>query len=525
MRFHRIPALATAGALTLGLLAGCSSQQPAAVASSGPLTSASSAGSPSSTSDSGQSSGAASSAPGDSSGAAGSASSPEVSSATGRTSTSGDSSGPVVPTGKVTITVAGLLPTADDAAKKQLAERVASFEKKYPNITVTPVDYNWTNATFTTQLAGGTLPNVFEIPLTDGKTLIQQHQLADIDSYVRALPYGNQFNPALIGNGTGQDGKIYAVPAKSIYAVALHYNRNLFSQAGLDPDKPPTTWDEVRQDAKIIHDKTGIAGYGMMALDASGGWQLAAAANSRGGVIETTDGSGKYTATLDDPAVKQSLEFLKTLRWQDDSLLPRADLGWGEINAAFGGGEVAMYTSGSDVYTALVQSNGVDANWGYGLTAIPTENGGGALTGGTLAAVTKNSTDDQKAASVLWIDWWYLSKLQDKDQAIADAKTLADANPPQAVGTPVLPIFSQQVYEQDQSWIKQYINVPLKDMSGYTDVMFSQKLVPEAAVATQDLYNALFPVVQAVITDKNADIDALLAAANRTGHAAIDAAG
>lgn len=423
---------------------------------------------------------------------------------------------------KVTITVAGLLPTADDAAKKQLADRVASFEAKYPNITVKPEDYNWLASTFTAQLAGGTLPNVFEIPLTDGKTLIENHQLADIDQYVKALPYGDQFNPKLIANGTGSDGHIYAVPAKSIYAVALHYNRNLFKDAGLDPDKPPTTWDEVRADAKQIHDKTGKAGYAMMALDNSGGWQLAAGANSRGGVIEKFDGT-KYTATLDDPAVKEHLQWLHDLKWDDKSLLDRTDLGWGEINTEFAAGNLAMYTSGSDVYNSLVQANGVTKDWGYGLTAIPTSNGGGALTGGTMAAVTKDSTDAQKDAAVKWIDWWYLAKLQDQDQAVADAKGLTEQNPPQAVGTPVLPIFSEENYKQSQEWIKDYINVPLENMKGYTDVMFTQNLVPEASASVQDLYAQLFPVVQAVISDKNANIDQLLKTANEAGQAAIDA--
>ncbi len=503
--------MAAVGASAL-LLGACSSNtdnagssSPAPTSSSAPSSSAA----PSSASSAADSSSAApsSSSPAESSSAV--SSSPPPSSASDE---------------PVKITVAGLLPTADEAAKKQLAERVSSFQKKYPNITVETEDYQWLNSTFTTQLAGGTLPNVFEIPLTDGKTLIANGQLADIDAEVRALPYGKDFNEKLMANGQDASGKIYAVPAKSIYAVALHYNRKLFEQAGLDPDKPPTTWDEVRTDAKTIHDKTGVAGYATMALDASGGWQLAAGANSRGGVIEKADSDGKYTATLDDPAVKAHLDWLKALRWDDDSLLPQADLGWGEINAAFGGGELAMYTSGSDVYNALVEGNGVTADWGYGLTAIPTAADGGALTGGTLAAVRKDSTDAERAAAVKWIDWWYLSKLQDKDQAIDDAKTRAEADPAQAVGTPVLPIFSKELYAENLSWIKQYINVPLKDMTGYTDVMFTQNLVPEAAVATQDLYNQLFPVVQAVISDKNADVDALLAAANKAGQKAIDAA-
>ncbi len=383
----------------------------------------------------------------------------------GSSTSSGDSSASGDGNEKVTISVAGLLPTADDSAKKQLADAVTSFEAKNPNITVNTVDYEWKAQTFTTELAGGTLPNVFEIPLTDGRTLIENGQLADIDSLVRALPYGGDFNAELLENGQDASGKIYAVPAKSVYAVALHYNRNLFKEAGLNPDKPPTTWDEVRADAKAIHDKTGKAGYATMAVDNSGGWILAAAANSRGGTIESFDGK-KYTATLNDPTVKQCLEWIKALKWDDGSLLDRTDLGWADINQEFAAGNIGMYVSGSDVYNSLVESNGVNADWGYGMTAIPTENGGGALTGGTMAAVTKGSTDAQKDAAVKWIDWWYLSKLQDKDQAIADAKTRSGANPPQAVGTPVLPIFSEKLYKENQEWIKDYINVPLNDMTG-----------------------------------------------------------
>ena len=54
-------------------------------------------------------------------------------------------------------------------------------------------------------------------------------------------------------------------------------------------------------------------------------------------------------------------------------------------------------------------------------------------------------------------------------------------------------------------------------MKGYSDVMFTQTLVPEASASVQDLYAQLFPVVQAVITDKNANIDELLSTANTAG--------
>ena len=74
---------------------------------------------------------------------------------------------------------------------------------------------------------------------------------------------------------TAQDanGHIFGLPRQA-YGIGLQYNRDLFTQAGLDPDKPPTTWDEVRADAKAIADKTGQAGYVQMSQSNTGGWQI-----------------------------------------------------------------------------------------------------------------------------------------------------------------------------------------------------------------------------------------------------------
>ena len=45
-------------------------------------------------------------------------------------------------------------------------------------------------------------------------------------------------------------------------------------------------------------------------------------------------------------------------------------LDWSGINQAFGAGQIAMYPSGSDVLTALVQQDKVDPK-NYGLTTLP----------------------------------------------------------------------------------------------------------------------------------------------------------
>src|SRR6059058_421072 len=190
-------------------------------------------------------------------------------------------------TGKsITISVASLIPGSTPAAIKQFNDQVAEFEKANPNIKVKPVEYQWTGPTFAAKLAAGTLPTVFEVPFTDARTLGGNGQLADLTAEVKTLPYFAKYNPAVLAEGTTSKGKIVALP-KGAYAQALHYNRKLFSQAGLDPNKPPTTWGQLRADAKQIADKTGKAGYAEMAKnDNTAGWILTTLTYALGGRME-----------------------------------------------------------------------------------------------------------------------------------------------------------------------------------------------------------------------------------------------
>ncbi|MDR0436118.1 MAG: extracellular solute-binding protein [Propionibacteriaceae bacterium] len=425
-------------------------------------------------------------------------------------------------TGRTKLTVVGLLPGATEEAKAALDQQVADFENQYPDIDVEWVEYEWKATTFSADLAGGTLPDVFEIPLTDAQSLIANSQIADMDSYVKAMPYGNDFNPGVLQYGLGPDGHIYAIPAKSIYGIGLHYNRTLFTQAGLDPDKPPTTWSEVREYAKKIADAVpGVAGYAQMATSNTGGWQLTVATYARGGRMESVAADGTATATVDNAATKAALEFLKAMRWDDNSMGAEFNYDWGSINQAFAAGQVAMYTSGQDVYTSLVQANGVDPD-SYGLTTIPLEGAdSGVLGGGTLAAVNVKASDEVKDAAMKWIDYFYLGKYISEDAAVATAQLQVANNQP--VGTPELPIFTSAQLDQYNRWIAPYVTVPLAQMKPFTDGIVGAQPIAEPPVATQDLYAALDPAVQAVLTDQNADIDALLATANTAAQRAIDA--
>jgi ABC-type glycerol-3-phosphate transport system substrate-binding protein len=253
--------------------------------------------------------------------------------------------------------------------------------------------------------------------------------------------------------------------------------------------------------------------------DNTAGWILTTVVYSLGGRMETGSGA-KAKATLTNPLTVQALNMLKKMRWTDNSMGSNFDMGWSDINQQFAAGNIGMYISGSDVYTNLVQASSINPSI-YGLAPIPLSKSknAGVLGGGTLVAVKPNASAAQKAAAVKWIDFFYEQPLVSKPQAIRNAQTLVANKQP--VGVPALPIFNLKQYNLANSWIKPYINVPLGQMKPFTTGVFKQKLIPEPAVATQSVYNALNPVVQAVLTDKNADVESLLEQANSTAQSAI----
>lgn len=419
--------------------------------------------------------------------------------------------------GRVHLTVAmdaGLEQGAIDAFN----ERIAQFEDANPDIDIEAQEYDWTATTFTAQLAGGTLPDVFTIPFTDGRGLIERGQIADISSLTAELPYADSFNPNVAAAGSDGEGNLWAVPTAA-YGQGLHYNRSLFEAAGLDPDAPPQTWDEVREAADAIAEETGETGYAQMTNGNTGGWILTTMVYALGGRTESADGG---TATIDTPQMREALEMLRTMRWEDGSMGDNFLYDWGTVNQDFASGRIGMYISGGDVYTSLFTQNDLDPAE-YGLTALPLDGAdSGVLGGGTLAAVSPNTEADEQAAAVEWIDFYFMEKLTDETAAVADAETLADSGQP--VGAPELPVFDQATYDQSLEWVAEYVNVPVDQMTPYTDRIFDQPLLPEPATATQEVYAVLDSVVQTVLTDEGADVGDLLAQAETDAQAAMDAA-
>lgn len=407
---------------------------------------------------------------------------------------------------EVTISVMGK-PAATNTAAVELFERqVAAFEEANPNITVEASDVPWDAKTFATRLAGGSAPTLLRVPLTEPPALIERGQVADIADVASELDSFDELNPRVM-QFLERDGAVYGIPEKS-YAFGLVYNRDLFEQAGLDPDSPPETWDEVREYAAQIAETTGKTGFGEITTNNSGGWHFTGYDYTFGGRIIEQDSSGEWSASFnDDDAARDVLELWKAMRWEDDSLGDNVLGKQEDLVAEFTAGNVGMWVSAPpDVYPNYIAAGGDPDAFGAG--PMPQGGADATLAGATVLMVNAQATEAEKAAAVKWIDWRALRPNYDLEVAAETAKASAADGLP--VGVPVAPIFSDEAYAAYREAIDEYVNVPVENFAPYVESLGAFEYVPEPEVASQEIYAALDPVVQAILTDPDADIDALL---------------
>lgn len=405
----------------------------------------------------------------------------------------------------VVITVMGLPPATNTAAVELFMQNIEDFEAENPGIRVVGSDVPWDAKTFAARLAGGGAPTLLRIPLTEPPSLIERGQVADISDEANELESFDELNPRIM-EFLERDGAVYGIPEKS-YAFGLVYNRALFEEAGLDPDAPPTTWDEVRDAAKQISDATGKTGFGEISTNNSGGWHLTGYTYTNGGSMIEQDASGAWKAAFNDAPTRDVLEWWHETRWTDDSLGDNVLGKQEDLLAEFTAGNVGMWVSAPpDLYANYIAAGGDPEV--YGAAPMPQGGADATLAGATVLMVSASATPEERAAAVKWIEFRALRP--NYDPAVAEATAKASAADGLPVGVPVLPIFSEERYLEIQDAIAEYVNVPVENFASYVESLDRFEYVPEPVVASQEIYAALDPLVQAVLTDRNADLDALL---------------
>lgn len=198
----------------------------------------------------------------------------------------------------------------------------------------------------------------------------------------------------------GQNGEYYGVPW-TWGAVGMFYNKALFTEAGLDPENPPQTWEEFLAAVETLQE----AGITPISLGESEKWPghfwwvyLALRLGGEDAFLSAYNREGSFA---DEPFV-QAGEYLKQLVDMDP--FPEGFLGLThpEMEGIFGNGEAAMMLMGQWVPGAQAQysesGEGIgDENMGFfNFPAIEggAGNAGDVLGGGDGFAVGADAPDE-----------------------------------------------------------------------------------------------------------------------------------
>ena len=269
---------------------------------------------------------------------------------------------------------------------------VSDFEAANPDISVKAIysgNYDDTRVRALSALASGEPAQLAVMFSIDAYDLIEQDLVVPFDDVPGAdADWLNSFYPALMANGQ-IEGKTWGIPFQRSTIVA-YYNKDLFKAAGLDPEAPPSTWDEMIEMGKAL---TKDDTYGLM-IPSTGYpyWMFQALAIQNGKEVMSGDGLTTY---FDDPAVVDTLEFWKSLS-TEHGIMPTGTVEWGTLRQAFLEGQTAMMWHSTGNLTA-VKNN---ASFDFGVAELPANVRLGSPTGGGNFYLFKDTTDEEKAAAL-----------------------------------------------------------------------------------------------------------------------------
>jgi sn-glycerol 3-phosphate transport system substrate-binding protein len=277
------------------------------------------------------------------------------------------------------------------------------------------------------QASQGSRPDLVQMPEYMVQTMVDSRSTVPVEACIKSSGYDTSaFLPTGLGAYATQ-GVQWSIPF-NISNPVLFYNKKVFVAAGLDPDKPPVSLDDMRAYSDAIV-KSGAATYGLAldsGFDSGGGWYIEQWFAKAGEFYADNQNgrAARATKVLYDNATGVSLLTLMQSMINDglavnvgdnstsgvDNLLKLADK---DAPAAM---TIATSASIGPVLTVL---NGGQfpqiGNQDVGVAAMPGPGGKpGALVGGASLWVVDSGDDGRTAAT--WDFISYLTGAQQQSQ-------------------------------------------------------------------------------------------------------------
>jgi len=222
---------------------------------------------------------------------------------------------------------------------------LARFEVENPDLDVQVEQLTWQSGRekIVAAIAAGRPPDLCELGSTFLPGLVADSTLRDLTDQVADL------RSALVGwDVSSYRGRAYAIPWM-LGTRALYVNDDLMRRAGLDPSKPPATWDELLRAARAITEKGhGAKGFGMSAGEREILFKkfMPFAWGNGGSILDST----LMRAAMESEANLEALRFYLSLK--PYSLLERQEM----HEEAFTKGRLGIIISGPWLLRKLPES-------------------------------------------------------------------------------------------------------------------------------------------------------------------------
>jgi sn-glycerol 3-phosphate transport system substrate-binding protein len=315
----------------------------------------------------------------------------------------GSLSAPAIAQGKVEVSF--FYPVAVGGPITRLIDAYAAdFEKENPSVSVKPIyagTYQETIVKALTAHKSGTPPVTSVLLSTDMFTLIDEDAIVPFDDFIRTdadKAWLSSFFPSFMENSqTG--GKTWGIPFQRS-TIVLYWNKELFREAGLDPETPPQTWAEQVAFAEKLTKRDGAttSQWGLQ-IPSSGFpyWLFQALAVQADAILMNREGN---RTAFDAPGVIEALQY-----WVDLSrkhrVHPPGIVEWGTTPRDFFERKCAMMWTTTGNLTN-VRNN---ARFPFGVGMLPAGKRRGSPTGGGNFYLSKKSSRAEQEAAFKFIQW------------------------------------------------------------------------------------------------------------------------
>lgn len=242
---------------------------------------------------------------------------------------------------------------------------LTSFQE-YLGLSLPSVKINWEYLSYADMLdklrvalRGGGGPNVAILPILWGVEFAGGGFLRPLSPEMIGLTDEDFWPKAL--NSNRWEGELYGVPTNN-ETMAFMYNKKIFADAGLDPEAPPATWQDVADYSKQIKDKLGVSGLGMVARLNHGNtpfrfmpvmWAYGASV-----LDETEDTPQLQEVRINSAETRAALQLYYDMYVRDQSVPASSlDNSATEVRDLFLAGQVAMQVVHPTEFANLLQMN------------------------------------------------------------------------------------------------------------------------------------------------------------------------